>query len=157
MKITLVVIGKTDAAYLKEGLNEYLKRLKHYVNFEIEVIPDIKKAKNIGVGNQKKREGELILSKKSVGKEIHLFDENGRTLSSRGLALFLEKKMLSGLKELVFVVGGPYGFSEEVYKNTSSKISLSRLTFSHQMVRLICTEQIYRAFTILKGEPYHHD
>ncbi len=157
MKITLLVIGKTDAAYLKEGLNEYLKRLKHYVNFEIVVIPDIKKTKNIGVENQKKREGELILSKKSVGKEIHLFDENGKTLSSRELALFLEKKMLSGLKELVFVVGGPYGFSEEVYKKASSKISLSRLTFSHQMVRLICTEQIYRAFTILKGEPYHHD
>ena len=157
MKITLLVIGKTDAAYLKEGLNEYLKRLKHYVNFEIVVIPDIKKAKNLGVENQKKREGELILSKKSVGKEIHLFDENGRTFSSRELALFLEKKMLSGIKELVFVIGGPYGFSEEVYKNASSKISLSRLTFSHQMVRLICTEQIYRAFTILKGEPYHHD
>jgi 23S rRNA (pseudouridine1915-N3)-methyltransferase len=157
MKITLLVIGKTDAAYLNEGLNEYLKRLKHYVNFEIVVIPDIKKAKNLGVENQKKREGELILSKKSVGKEIHLFDENGKTLSSRELAKFLEKKMLSGLKELVFVIGGPYGFSNEVYKNASSKISLSRLTFSHQMVRLICTEQIYRAFTILKGEPYHHD
>jgi 23S rRNA (pseudouridine1915-N3)-methyltransferase len=121
------------------------------------VIPDIKKAKNLGVENQKKREGELILSKKSVGKEIHLFDENGKTLSSRELAKFLEKKMLSGLKELVFVIGGPYGFSNEVYKNASSKISLSRLTFSHQMVRLICTEQIYRALTILKGEPYHHD
>ena len=157
MKITLLVIGKTDAAYLKEGLNVYLKRLKHYVNFEIEVIPDIKKAKNMGVENQKKREGELILSKKTTGKEIHLFDEKGKTLSSRELAQFLEKKMLSGLKELVFVVGGPYGFSDEVYKNASSKISLSRLTFSHQMVRLLCTEQIYRAFTILKGEPYHHD
>ena len=101
MKITLLVIGKTDAAYLKEGLNEYLKRLKHYVNFEIVVIPDIKKVKKLGVENQKKREGELILSKKAAGKEIHLFDENGRTLSSRELALFLEKKMLNGLKELV--------------------------------------------------------
>lgn len=157
MKITLLVIGKTDAAYLKEGLNEYLKRLKHYVNFKIEVIPDIKKVKNMSVENQKKREGELILSKKSAGKEIHLFDEKGKILSSRELALFLEKKMVSGLKELVFVIGGPYGFSDEVYKNASSEISLSRLTFSHQMVRLICTEQIYRAFTILKREPYHHD
>ena len=151
------MIGKTDAAYLKEGLNEYLKRLKHYVNFKIEVIPDIKKVKNMSVENQKKREGELILSKKSAGKEIHLFDEKGKILSSRELALFLEKKMVSGLKELVFVIGGPYGFSDEVYKNASSEISLSRLTFSHQMVRLICTEQIYRAFTILKREPYHHD
>jgi 23S rRNA (pseudouridine1915-N3)-methyltransferase len=157
MNITLLVIGKTDAAYLKEGLNEYLKRLKHYVNFNIEVIPDIKKAKNLGVENQKKKEGELILNKKGVGKEIHLFDENGKTFSSRELAAFIERKMVSGLKELVFVIGGPYGFSDEVYKNASSKISLSRLTFSHQMVRLLCAEQIYRAFTILKGEPYHHD
>ena len=134
MNITLLVIGKTDAAYLKEGLNIYVKRLKHYVNFEIVVIPDIKKFKSIE--NQKKREGELILLKKSGGKEIHLFDEKGKTFSSVGFAGFLEKKMASGLKELVFVIGGPYGFSDEVYKNASSKISLSQLTFSHQMVRL---------------------
>ncbi len=157
MKITLLVIGKTDAVYIKDGLDVYLKRLKHYVNFEIQVIPDIKKVKNSSVENQKKREGELILSKNDSGKELHLFDENGKSFSSRQLAGFLEKKMASGLKELVFVIGGPYGFSEEVYKNASSKISLSRLTFSHQMVRLLCTEQIYRAFTILKNEPYHHD
>lgn len=157
MKITLLVIGKTDASYLKEGLNEYLKRLKHYVNFEIEIIPDIKKVKNLSVENQKKLEGELILKKKTSGKEIHLFDEKGKTFSSRELSSFLQKKMASGLKELVFVIGGPYGFSDTVYQNASSKISLSRLTFSHQMVRLLCTEQIYRAFTILKGEPYHHD
>jgi len=156
MKITLLVIGKTDAAYLKEGLNEYVKRLKHYVKFEIEIIPDIKKAKNLSVAIQKKREGEFILSKKSTGNEIHLFDENGKSLSSIEFSNFLEKKMLSGLKELVFVVGGPYGFSQEVYQKASSKISLSKLTFSHQMVRLLCVEQIYRAFTILKGEPYHH-
>jgi len=157
MKITLLVIGKTDASYLKEGLNEYLKRLKHYVNFEIEIIPDIKKNKNLSTENQKKLEGELILKKKTAGKEIHLFDEKGKTFSSRELSVFLEKKMVSGLKELVFVIGGPYGFSNAVYQNSSSKISLSRLTFSHQMVRLLCTEQIYRAFTIIKGEPYHHD
>jgi 23S rRNA (pseudouridine1915-N3)-methyltransferase len=157
MKITLLVIGKTDAAYLKEGMDEYVKRLKHYVNFNIEIIPDIKKVKNRNVENQKIREGDLILSKKLAGKEIHLFDEKGKMLSSRELAVFLEKKMLSGLKELVFVIGGPYGFSSEVYKKATSKISLSKLTFSHQMVRLLCTEQIYRAFTILKGEPYHHD
>ena len=155
MKITLLVIGKTDADYLKDGLNVYLKRLKHYVNFEIVIIPDIKKVKSIE--NQKIREGELILSKKLSGKEIHLFDEKGKTFSSREFAAFLQKKMVSGLKDLVFVVGGPYGFSDDVYKNASSKISLSRLTFSHQMVRLLCTEQIYRAFTILKNEPYHHD
>lgn len=157
MKVTLLVIGKTDVTYLEEGLNEYMQRLKHYVNFKIEVIPDIKKVKNLSIENKKKREGELILSKKAVGKEFHLFDEKGKMMSSRELAVFLEKKMVSGLKELVFVIGGPYGFSNEVYQNAASKISLSKLTFSHQMVRLLCTEQIYRAFTILKGEPYHHD
>ncbi len=157
MNITLLVIGKTDASYLKEGLNEYMKRLKHYVNFNIEIIPDIKKGKKLSVESQKRKEGELILAKKSAGREIHLFDEKGKTYSSVEFAGFIEKKMISGLKELVFVVGGPYGFSDEVYKNSSSKIALSRLTFSHQMVRLLCVEQIYRAFTIIKGEPYHHN
>ena len=157
MKITLLVIGKTDATYLSEGLIEYAKRLKHYVNFEMEVIPDIKKNKNLSVENQKIREGELILSKLMPGKEMHLFDENGKMFTSREFAGFLEKKMVSGLKELVLVIGGPYGFSPDVVENAVSKISLSRLTFSHQMARLLCIEQIYRAFTILKGEPYHHD
>lgn len=157
MKITLLVIGKTDASYISEGLEEYTKRLKHYVNFEIEVIPDIKKGKNLSVENQKNMEGELILSKITAGKELHLFDEKGKMFSSREFAAFLEKKMVSGLKELVLVIGGPYGFSSKVVENAVSKISLSRLTFSHQMARLLCIEQIYRAFTILKGEPYHHD
>lgn len=157
MKITLLVIGKTDAAYLREGIEIYVKRLKHYIPFEIEVIPDIKKAKNLTIDIQKQKEGELILSKLGPGKELHLFDEEGQTYSSKDFAQFLEHKMLSSLKELVFVIGGPYGFSRDVYEKTSSKISLSKLTFSHQMVRLLCVEQIYRAFTILKGEPYHHD
>lgn len=157
MKITLLVIGKTDAPYISKGLEEYKKRLKHYVNFEIEVIPDIKKNKNLSTDNQKSREGELILSKLAVGKEMHLFDENGKMFSSREFAGFLEKKMVSGLKELVLVIGGPYGFSSDVHEKAVSEISLSRLTFSHQMARLLCIEQIYRAFTILKGEPYHHD
>lgn len=157
MKITLLVIGKTDAAYLAEGIGEYVKRLNHYISFEIEVIPDIRKKSNMAVNQQKTTEGELILAKLQPGKELHLFDENGSQYSSREFARFLERKMASGLKELIFVVGGPYGFSEEVYKNAASKISLSKLTFSHQMVRLLCVEQIYRAFTILKGEPYHHD
>jgi 23S rRNA (pseudouridine1915-N3)-methyltransferase len=157
MKITLLVIGRTDAMYIREGILEYEKRLKHYINFNIEVIPDLKKYKNRPEELQKKREGELILAKTSSGKELHLFDEKGKAYSSRGFSSFLQKKMASGLKELVFVIGGPYGFSEEVYKHCNSKISLSKLTFSHQMVRLLCVEQIYRAFTILKGEPYHHD
>jgi 23S rRNA (pseudouridine1915-N3)-methyltransferase len=157
MKITLLVIGKTDAAYLNAGINEYLKRINHYINFEIEVIPDIKKSKNLTVDQQKNMEGELILARNLPGKELHLFDENGKMFTSREFAGFLEKKMASGIKELVLVIGGPYGFSAKVHENANSKISLSPLTFSHQMVRLMCVEQIYRAFTILKGEPYHHD
>lgn len=157
MKITLLVVGKTDTAYLRDGMNEYLKRLKHYISFDMEVIPDIKKGKNTNPEMQKNKEGEIILSKLAPGKELHLFDEKGKMFSSVEFSRFLEKKMISGPKELVLVVGGPYGFSEEVYKRASSKISLSRLTFSHQMVRLLCVEQIYRAMTILKGEPYHHE
>jgi 23S rRNA (pseudouridine1915-N3)-methyltransferase len=157
MKLTLLVIGKTDKTYLKEAVEEYTKRLKHYIPFEIEIIPDIKNTKNLSAGQQKIKEGELILSKDYSGKEIHLFDEKGKMFSSKEFARFIEKKMVSGLKELVFVIGGPYGFSEDVYEKANSRISLSRLTFSHQMARLLCVEQFYRAFTILKGEPYHHD
>lgn len=157
MKITLLMIGKTDASYLLEGINEYAKRLEHYIKFNIEVIPDIKKGKNLTAENQKSLEGERILSRKTAGTEFHLFDEKGKNYTSREFAGFLEKKMASGLKELVFVIGGPYGFSPKVYENATSKISLSKLTFSHQMVRILCVEQIYRAFTILNNEPYHHD
>ncbi len=157
MKVTLLVVGKTDLTYLTEGINDYVKRLKHYVNFEMEVIPDIKKNKNLSIENQKKLEGDQILSKILPGKELHLFDENGVMYSSREFAGFLDKKMISGLKELVLVIGGPYGFSGEVYEKAVSTVSLSKMTFSHQMARLLCVEQIYRAFTILKGEPYHHD
>jgi 23S rRNA (pseudouridine1915-N3)-methyltransferase len=157
MKVTLLVVGKTDTTYLAQGINEYTNRLKHYVNFKVDVIPDIKKHKNRSIEDQKKQEGELILAKVSPGKELHLFDENGLSVSSRDFAGFLEKKMVSGLKELILVIGGPYGFSNEVYEKAVSRISLSKMTFSHQMARLLCVEQIYRAFTILKGEPYHHD
>jgi len=157
MKVTLLVVGKTDKAFIKEAVNEYSKRLKHYVGFEIEVIPDIKKAKNNTFEMQKNKEGENILARNFAGKEMHLFDEKGKMYSSKEFAAFIEKKMVSGLKELVFVIGGPYGFSEKVYKKANSKISLSRMTFSHQMARLLCVEQIYRAFTILNGEPYHHE
>lgn len=157
MKITLLVIGKTDEDYLKHGINLYRRRLLHYLDFEIEIIPDIKKSKNRTVATQKIMEGELILSKLAPGRELHLFDEQGKQFSSREFAGFLERKMVQGLKELVLVIGGPYGFSDEVYARSTSRISLSRLTFSHQMARLLCVEQIYRAMTILKGEPYHHD
>jgi 23S rRNA (pseudouridine1915-N3)-methyltransferase len=157
MKITLLVIGKTDTVYLNEGINEYLKRINHYINFEIEIIPDIKKGKNVSIEQQKLMEGELILTRNYSGKELHLFDEKGKMFTSREFAGFFEKKMASGLKELVLVIGGPFGFSQKVYETANSKISLSAGTFSHQMVRLMCVEQIYRAFTIIKGEPYHHD
>lgn len=157
MKLTLLVVGKTDDKYIKEGMERYAKRLKHYVDFNFEIIPNIKKAKNTTIDLQKIKEGEQILSKWSPAKEFHLFDENGKTYTSREFAEFLNKKMVSGLKELVFVIGGPYGFSDEVYQKAESKISLSRMTFSHQLARLLCMEQLYRAFTILKGEPYHHD
>jgi 23S rRNA (pseudouridine1915-N3)-methyltransferase len=157
MKLTLLVVGKTDDKYIKEGMERYAKRLKHYVDFNFEIIPDIKKAKNTTIDLQKIKEGEQILSKWTPVKEFHLFDEKGKTYTSREFAGFLNKKMVSGLKELVFVIGGPYGFSDEVYQKAGSKISLSRMTFSHQLARLLCMEQLYRAFTILKGEPYHHD
>ncbi len=157
MKVTLLVVGKTDKRYFQEAIDEYVKRLKHYVPFEFEVISDIKNAKNLSEEMQKIKEGEQILSRDFVAKEMHLFDEGGQMFSSRQFAQFLEKKATSGLKELVLVIGGPYGFSSDVYQKAHSKISLSRMTFSHQMARLLCMEQIYRAFTILKGEPYHHD
>jgi len=157
MKITLLVIGKTDSAYLRDGIEMYVKRLKHYIQFEMVVIPDIKQSKNLTIDLQKVKEGELMLARLGAGREMHLFDERGKSFSSVEFADFLQQKMLSSVKELIFVIGGPYGFSEEVYQKASSKISLSKLTFSHQMVRLLCVEQIYRAFTILKGEPYHHE
>ena len=157
MKVILLVVGKTDKRYMQDAVDEYAKRLKHYVSFDLEIITDLKNSKNMTSEVQKIKEGELILNRDLSGKELHLFDEGGQMFTSREFASFIEKKMLSGLKELIFVIGGPYGFSTEVYEKANSKISLSKMTFSHQMARLLCIEQIYRAFTILKGEPYHHD
>jgi 23S rRNA (pseudouridine1915-N3)-methyltransferase len=157
MKVTLLVVGKTDEVWLKRGIDLYVKRTGYYVPFRVEVIPDIKKSGNLGEVRQKVLEGEKILAWQGAGKELHLFDENGINYSSKEFAGFIEKKMVSGLKELIFVIGGPYGFSEEVYQSAVSKISLSRMTFTHQLARLLCTEQIYRAFTIIKGDPYHND
>jgi 23S rRNA (pseudouridine1915-N3)-methyltransferase len=157
MRLTLLVIGKTDEKYLQEGIERYAKRLNFYIDFNLEVIPDIKKSRNLSAEQQKEREGVLILSKQSASKEFHLFDERGKPFTSLEFAGFLQKKMAGGLKELVFVIGGPYGFSEEVYKQAASAVSLSPMTFPHQLARLLCVEQIYRAYTILKGEPYHHE
>jgi len=156
MKICLLVIGKTDEAYLQQGIEIFLKRIPHYISFEMKIIPDLKNSKNLSELLQKEKEGELILQQKGPSDELFLLDEQGIEFSSVELARFLEKKMIAGLKRLVVVIGGPYGFSESVYAQANGKISLSKMTFSHQMVRLIFVEQLYRAFTILKGEPYHH-
>lgn len=157
MKIMLLVIGKTDERYLEEGISKYHKRLQHYIPFEIRVIPDIKNRKTLSEDIQKKMEGELILAQLNAGDELFLLDENGKSISSRGFSEILNKQALAGCKRIIFVIGGPYGFSQEVYERAKAKISLSPMTFSHQMVRLIFVEQLYRAFTIIKGEPYHHD
>ncbi len=156
MKITLVVIGKTDLSYLQEGIAIFSKRLKHYVPFEIKIIPDLKKAKNLSQTLHKNKEGALILQKTAGINDLVLLDEGGKSFSSREFAVFLQKKMVAGTKELVFVIGGAYGFSEEVYKKAEHKVSLSKMTFSHQMIRLFFVEQVYRAFTIINNEPYHN-
>ncbi len=156
MKITLLAIGKTDNKQLIALTETYIKRLNHYVNFSFEIIPDIKKAKNLTEAQQKTAEGEEILKRINTSDTLIILDEKGKTYTSEKFADFLQKQMNSGLKNLVFVIGGPYGFSEEIYARASGKISLSAMTFSHQMVRLFFVEQLYRGFTILKNEPYHH-
>jgi len=156
MTIKLLAVGKTDHKNLQQLIGEYENRLKHYIRFELEVIPDIKNSKNLSEKQQKEKEGELILKKTNPTDVVVLLDENGKQYSSVDFSNYLQKKMNSGIKQLVFVIGGPYGFSEEVYKKAQVKISLSKMTFSHQMVRLFVVEQVYRAFTILRNEPYHH-
>lgn len=156
MNIRLLAIGKTDNKSLQSLIDEYTKRLSFYIKFDLEVIPDIKNVKNLSEAQQKEKEGELILSKISTTDQLILLDENGSNFSSVTFSDYLQKKMNAGIKTLVFVIGGPYGFSEEVYKKAQGKVSLSEMTFSHQMVRLFVIEQLYRGFTILKNEPYHH-
>jgi 23S rRNA (pseudouridine1915-N3)-methyltransferase len=156
MNIKLIAIGKTDNKPLQTLIDDYTKRLSFYIKFDLEIIPDIKNVKNLSESQQKEKEGELILSKVAPTDQLMLLDENGSTFSSIKFADYLQKKMNSGVKTLVFVIGGPYGFSDEVYKKAQGKVSLSEMTFSHQMVRLFFIEQLYRGFTILKNEPYHH-
>jgi len=156
MNIKLIAIGKTDDKQLLQLIEQYQKRLKHYIKFDIDIIPDIKNVKNLSEAQQKEKEGELILKKVASTDVMVLLDENGKQFSSVEYANYLQKKMNSGIKQLVFVIGGPYGFSNNVYQKSQGKISLSKMTFSHQMIRLFIVEQIYRGFTILKNEPYHH-
>jgi len=156
VKITLLLVGKTTENYLNEAVSEYLKRLKRYITFELVVIPELKNTKNISCEQQKEKEGLAILSAIETSDEVILLDERGLEYSSVEFASFIEKKGLNSVKRLIFVVGGPYGFSREVYARANGQVSLSQMTFSHQMIRLFFVEQIYRAMTILKGEPYHH-
>jgi 23S rRNA (pseudouridine1915-N3)-methyltransferase len=156
MNIKLLAIGKTDNKNLQVLMDEYSKRLGFYIKFDMEVIPDVKNVKNLSENQQKEKEGEQILAKIGATDQLILLDENGASFSSVGFSDYLQKKMNSGIKTLVFVIGGPYGFSDEVYAKAQGKISLSAMTFSHQMVRLFVIEQLYRGFTILKNEPYHH-
>jgi 23S rRNA (pseudouridine1915-N3)-methyltransferase len=157
MNIKLIAIGKTDNKNLQALIDEYTKRLGFYIKFDLDVISDIKNVKNLSESEQKMKEGQLILSKLAPTDQLILLDENGKEFNSVGFSDFLQKKMNSGIKTLVFVIGGPYGFSEEVYQKAQGKVALSQMTFSHQMVRLFVIEQIYRGFTILNNEPYHHN
>lgn len=157
MKIVLTVVGKTADKHFVASIQEYVQRISHYIPFSIEVIPELKGTKNLSEKEQKEREGELILKSFLPGDYIVLLDEHGNERRSIEFAQWMQKKMAAGPKRLIFVVGGPYGFSEAVYSTSHEKVSLSRMTLSHQMIRLLFVEQIYRAMTILNGEPYHHE
>ena len=157
MKITLLAIGKTDSDYFIKGISEYTKRLEHYISFDTQIIPDIKNTKNLTIDQQKEKEGELILKNIQSGDYIVLLDDKGKEYTSMQFASYIEKKTHTVPKRLVFIIGGPYGFSKSVYEKANEKLTLSRMTFSHQMVRLIFVEQLYRAMTILNNEPYHHE
>ena len=157
MKIKLLAVGKTDDKNLESLFETYRKRLVHYVSFEVDIIPDIKKAKSLSVAEQKRLEGEAILKKIQAGDQVLLLDERGKEFRSVEFARFLQKKMNAGTRNLILVIGGPYGFSETMYQRANGKLSLSKMTFSHQMIRVFLAEQLYRAFTILRNEPYHHE
>jgi len=156
MKVKLLAIGKTEEKYLKEGIDLYIKKIGHYFPFEYEELPALKQTKKWNISEQKKCEGEILLKKIAIPDTVILLDENGKQYSSVEFSDFLQQKMLQNLKQIVFVIGGAYGFSEEVYKRKNHSLSLSSMTFSHQMVRLIFLEQLYRGASILKNEPYHH-
>lgn len=156
MNIKLIAVGKTDNPALQQLISTYEKRLSYYINFELQLLPDIKNSKSLSEEQQKIKEGELILSYVEPSHHLILLDERGKEYTSIAFADELQKKMNTGIKQLTFVIGGPYGFSQAVYQRANSKLSLSKLTFSHQMIRLFFVEQLYRSFTILRNEPYHH-
>jgi 23S rRNA (pseudouridine1915-N3)-methyltransferase len=157
MRISLICIGKTDESYLNVGIEKYLNRLKHYINFTLNIIPDIKNTKNLTQEQQKSKEAEQILKQLNQTDTIVLLDEKGSAPRSIDFAKFIDRHMLNSTQHLVFIIGGPYGFDRSIYDRAHSKLSLSNMTFSHQMIRLFFIEQLYRAHTILRGEPYHHE
>ncbi|MFI3279138.1 MAG: 23S rRNA (pseudouridine(1915)-N(3))-methyltransferase RlmH [Rikenellaceae bacterium] len=157
MNIELLVVGKTDSTLIEEIVTTYAKRINHYCKFSITTLADIKNTKNLSVSQQRTAEGEMILKQLQDSDFVTLLDERGTEYRSVDFAYWLQKRMNSGVRRLVIIIGGPYGFSEAVYARANSKVSLSKMTFSHQIVRAIFAEQIYRAFTILKNEPYHHE
>ena len=156
MRITLLVVGKTTDVHIETLIQEYQKRLTHYIPFALQIIPELKNTKALTPEQQKQAEGELILRAITAVTDLILLDEHGKEFRSIEFSDYLQKKMSAG-RDVVFVVGGPYGFSDAVYQRSNGKISLSKMTFSHQMVRLFFVEQVYRSMTILRGEPYHHE
>ena len=156
MKITLLTVGKTEDAYIKDGIDKFVKRLKHYTKLEIIDLHELKNTKALTQEQQKTREAELILKKLSVTDHVVLLDEKGLEFSSVQFADYLDKKAIGSVQSMVFIIGGPYGFDASVYQRANAQLALSRMTFSHQMVRLFFVEQLYRAYSIIKGEPYHH-
>lgn len=157
MRIVLIVVGKTVQKWLQDGIAEYQSRLEHFCQFEIQVIPDLKNNRSMDFQTQKNLEGQSILKLLQPGDDTYLLDDKGQDFTSPGLASWLEKRMAQSSKRIIFIIGGPYGFSQPVYNQVKGRISLSRMTFSHQMVRLIFVEQLYRAFTIQNNLPYHHE
>ena len=157
MKITLLTVGKTDIRWVREGLEIYISRLKHYIPVSLTEIPELKNASSLSKDQIKAREGELILKSIKPSDEVILLDEHGKEYTSMEWARNMEKRMSGSGRDMVFVIGGAYGFSDDVYSRCDGKVSLSKMTFSHQMVRTIFAEQLYRAFTIIRGEPYHHE
>ncbi len=157
MQLSLLVLGKTDSAQIEVEIKRYESRLKHYLPFELRVIPDVRRGSKLTPEEQKRAEGIELLRYITPTDRVYLFDERGESYTSRAFATFIERAMVSGERRLVFIIGGPYGFSPEVYERADGQVSLSRMTFSHQMVRLFAIEQLYRAQTIIRGEPYHHD
>jgi len=157
MKIKILAVGKTDDKNLEILIDKYLKRLKHYLSVTLEILPDVKNTKNLSEQEQKRIEGEAILKKIHSSDQVVLLDEKGKEFRSIEFSKFLQKKMNAGTRNLILVIGGPYGFSDPVYQRANGKLSLSKMTMSHQMIRLFLVEQVYRGFTILRNEPYHHE